>query len=341
MSTVEIMTVWIRADGSAEIGLGHVMRCISIGEAVDPSRSTVEFVTAADPVTQAILPKLPFSPTVIASSDSLDWMTRVAPGDWVLFDGNHFSDREFRRASECGARVAVVDDTGQGEFRVDILISPDRISASEYQTKPGAALLLGAEFALVRREFRRVRRLRPNSDTDSRKPITSNNRGLRLAVVLGGTDAFRIGESVARTLADSGRNDQVVLICGPGSKSLGGANSYDGISMVHDPPDIAGVFDSMDLVISAAGNTAWELACMGMPTILIPLTEDQRNVASIVEVSGAGLVIEPEAMDTTKFVTYLNRMDDPEVRLGMSRMALGLVDGFGPLRIAEALLEEA
>ena len=51
---------------------------------------------------------------------------------------------------------------------------------------------------------------------------------------------------------------------------------------VGDPADVPAVFDRADAAISAAGSTTWELLCLGIPTAIIPVAENQRLIAKTV-----------------------------------------------------------
>jgi hypothetical protein len=44
--------------------------------------------------------------------------------------------------------------------------------------------------------------------------------------------------------------------------------------------NVAPRFAASDLAISAAGSTAWEMCCLGLPMVLMPIAENQSDVAA-------------------------------------------------------------
>ena len=94
--------------------------------------------------------------------------------------------------------------------------------------------------------------------------------------------------------------------------------------------DMAQLMADSDLAIGAAGTTSWERCCLGLPTIMLVLAENQRKVAHGLERSGGVRLIELDQIGTTKLSELIfSLFNDPAHLLHMSDCAASVVDGSG------------
>ena len=56
--------------------------------------------------------------------------------------------------------------------------------------------------------------------------------------------------------------------------------------------DMAQRMVASDLIIGAAGSTSWERCCLGVPTIMVVLAENQKPSALALQLSGSVTLIE-------------------------------------------------
>jgi spore coat polysaccharide biosynthesis predicted glycosyltransferase SpsG len=94
-----------------------------------------------------------------------------------------------------------------------------------------------------------------------------------------------------------------------------------------------------DLAICAGGSTCWELAYMGVPSIILILAENQRGIAESLAEAGAadclGWHADAGSGAITEAVARL--VADPERRAALTRRGRRLVDGQGVERVVDAL----
>jgi UDP-2,4-diacetamido-2,4,6-trideoxy-beta-L-altropyranose hydrolase len=97
-----------------------------------------------------------------------------------------------------------------------------------------------------------------------------------------------------------------------------------------------------DLTIGGAGSTTWELACLGVPAILIVLADNQAALASAVDRAGfarsAGWCKDLAPEQLASMLTEL--VQRPELRRAMGELGAKIVDGRGAERVATLLLAE-
>ena len=94
-----------------------------------------------------------------------------------------------------------------------------------------------------------------------------------------------------------------------------------------------------DVAISAAGTTCWELAFMGLPSLVIAVADNQRPVAESFEAVGAARSLgwhEDLANDEVSNILS-GLLRDPNKREDMARMGGKLVDGGGVDRVTRLL----
>ena len=82
-----------------------------------------------------------------------------------------------------------------------------------------------------------------------------------------------------------------------------------------------------DLAIGAGGSTSWERCCLGLPTIVFMIADNQREVVKNLEQLGAVIVAENLKEDLQLI------MRDIDLWKRMSNKAQEICDGLGVHRI--------
>lgn len=280
------------------------------------------------------------------------------------FDGvEEQSERDLTRALEsveqCGARVLVVDSYAfegeslarvQGTFvavlddladrllPVDLVVNGS-VNARElaYRASSHTRLLLGPEYMLLREEF----------SLEPRRKIRGQIK--RVLVSVGGTDHFRLTPRLMAWAHEALGDIAIDVVIGPffTQDSLQEIEQLmqraDGSVLLHrDPPYIRDLMLACDLAIAGGGQTTYELAATGTPTLAVRLAENQSGNVNGLAARGTlvwlGGVDEENLQD--KVAEALTRLaNNPEARLAMSRAGCLLVDGLGAKRVAKALVE--
>jgi Spore coat polysaccharide biosynthesis protein, predicted glycosyltransferase len=153
--------VLLRADGAQSIGMGHVVRTLAlarelldVGTEVEVWGSQVERGRSFAPSFGAI----PIKETTLPNGgrSEIPRIRRFNP-DLVVADGYHFSPEFFRALDTYGIDYGVVDDNGETKATAPkLVVNPNpSFSQCEYLSRfPSAQLLLGLDYALIRREIR-------------------------------------------------------------------------------------------------------------------------------------------------------------------------------------------
>lgn len=330
--------VVIRADASARMGTGHIMRCLALAQALQAAQGQPVFAMAIS--TPAIekrlisegIPVIPLTVRPGSPEDSRETaaLTRRLRARWVVVDGYHFHDEYQQILKQSQLRLLWVDDLASTRhYYADFVLNPT-ISACKrwYRNRePYTRLLLGTRYALLRQEFW------PWQGWQRTVPPTAR----RLLVTLGGSDPDNVTLKVLRALRYLNVEALEVTIV------VGGSNPhYDSlqaaasdlrfpINWQWNASNMPELIAKADMAIAAGGSTCWELAFMGLPSILLILADNQRAMATGLAAAGCTVNLgwheEVTETEIAATVARLSRSRSDRSRM----MAIGqqLVDGKG------------
>lgn len=329
------------------MGAGHVMRCLALAQAWRHTGGAVMFASAVlTPALEERIRGEGFDLVQIAAErgSAQDLEETVAAAErlgceCVVQDGYCF-DAEYQKALQGSvARLLVLDDNSECERYTASLVLNQNAYASEAMYERRSAdtrLLLGARYALLRREFLELGRPAPRAA----------DRAKNILVSLGGGDPENVSASVLEALRRTRLRDiNVRVICGPSNPNLEALQSeaelpfacevLTGVSM---PQAMAWA----DLAITGAGATCWETAFMGLPSCVVVMAENQVRVAvTLARIGVAECAVDASQLDTGVLADRVARLAaDGERRSAMSKRGRELVDGRGAERVCRYLRRE-
>jgi len=336
----------IRADANARMGTGHLMRCLALAQAWQARGGRATFVTACD--SDGLLQRLRGEGFQVIELDETypdpdGWRTtsRVLadhPDAWVVLDGYHFDSACQRRVKEAGHPLLVIDDMAHlDHYYADVVLNQNIHAAQlDYSCESDTRLLLGTDYVLLRREFWRWRGWEREIPDVARKVL----------VTLGGGDPDNQTLKVIHAL-------QQVDVDGLEAIVVAGASNphyHDLKSRVRDVPEmrlvhnVSNMPDLMawaDLAVTAGGSTCWEIALMGLPSVLMTLADNQQGIAEGLDKAGVSTSLGWYEQVTREQVgkTLSRLISDPSQRQQMSENGRKLVDGQGAERVVSALVE--
>lgn len=344
----------IRADGNRQIAMGHVMRCLSIADELRERGADVIFVTAGDETGELIRTR-GYEDHVLHSDFAqmeqelpvlLDFLKEYRP-DLILTDSYYVTDA-YMEALRQICKTAYIDDLGQPVYPVDLLINYNiygsELPYENYYEEKGIPLperiLTGCTYAPLRAEFRQGRRSR------IQKRVTDV-----LITTGGGDKANTSGRLCRKLLAERKRGSHAGIryhvICGPFAQNrqeLIEIASVDDAFVICDfVTNMSEFLANYDLAVSAGGSTMYELCSMGLPTVCFTFADNQRLQAECfdrtTEVKNAGNMTDHPEETIDRIAERLTQLEqDSALRQTVREQMLGLVDGRGAIRIAEALL---
>ena len=358
------MLVAFRADASVKMGSGHVMRCLTLAEKLREGNNSITFLSRLhdgnlnhlikeknfDVFELPLHPNQPFQgnhKTYLEwlgckqSIDAKDCIASIHASsqtiDLLIVD--HYAlDEQWEKALRPWVKkIMVIDDLADRNHDCEILLDQThgRKKADYYgfvstQTK----LMMGSTFALLRsefsdwREYSLARRIKPQLK--------------QILITMGGVDALNITSEILNIIekSDLSKSTKIIVVMGGSSpflkqiKQLAIKISFK-VEVRVDVKNMAELMSNSDLAIGAAGSTAWERCCLGVPSIMIVLAENQQLVAKTLSSAGAAISIE-----RTKLACIRNliiQMDNARLKkIGDS--AAKLVNGQGVNNTIQELL---
>jgi UDP-2,4-diacetamido-2,4,6-trideoxy-beta-L-altropyranose hydrolase len=333
----------IRADADARMGTGHLMRCLALAQAWQEAGGEVMCLTDSRlPALNARLQQeglrleqLTADPGSDADADQTrETAERLGTG-WVVLDGYHFSGAFQQRVRQGGIRVLAIDDYGHAEHYAADLVLNQNLHATEQlycKREPHTRLLLGTRFALLRREFWERHGGKRDVPTAARKVL----------VTLGGSDPDKVTLKVIEALRRLEMRDlEAVVVVGGGNPHLvelqAAARRTPGrVSLLVNVTNMPEWMAWADVAVAAGGTTTWERALMGLPSLVIVLSDNQKDLARTSEQLGLGWDLgEQQELTAASLASALRRLlSDRQARAEMARRGPLYVDGKGAGRVA-------
>lgn len=336
----------VRADAAADIGTGHVMRTLALAQFWMLAGGHVTYVTATLP--DALAARLDSegvdrlaTQTVPGSEADAARVAAIADADGataIVVDGYHFGEPFRKRLAQTRAQTLLVHDFEVSDtlWLDGVLNQNAHASPAHYPRVERSRMLLGPRFALLRREF---------ADRAARTPPVAASPPMRLLVTMGGGDEHNVTALVVRALDRLAVPLQVTVLTGGANsravevRRLAGRSAHP-VQVLHDVRDVARVMAVHDIAVSAAGSTAWELACLGVPWLSIAVADNQVPIQD--ELHRLGVAVSLgwwQQLDEARVGSAVEQLlGSGDRRSAMSGAALRLVDSGGAARVAAALM---
>jgi len=341
----------VRADASPAIGSGHVMRCLALAKAWQSTGGSVAYLMAESiPALEErlgrefALKKISATPGSVSDAEQTVAEARRGNAAWVVVDGYRFDPDYIRKLKiagkiaekRAGLRVLFLDDDGRFDFyAADVVLNQNISAAPEMYGKREAftRLLLGSDYILLRPEFL----AEPQAHE---QPAI----GRKVLVTMGGSDSENVTGKVLLALSQVKADFEARVVIGGGNsrheelQSL--AERLSGrVQIERSPANMAPLMQWADVAISGAGGTCWELAYLGLPSIVIALSRDQQGIAKGLEEREIAVSLGWHAnLSEERISDALNHLlVDRGRRVAMSERGRRLVDGRGAARVVKFL----
>lgn len=323
------VTFW--TEGGKVIGMGHLVRCLNVARVLATSGVPVHFLVNDDPAVKSQLDAegMP-SVTFPVDSDSADRFTRLST-DVVVIDTKKDVSAVARALTEAGRKVILLDNVSGADHAHQVVV-PSPFKPAGFH---GGNIHSGGDYVIIGPDFIEKRH------TEEKLPWGSP---LKVLVTMGGADPFNLTEQVVRSLKGLSAVEATVVM-GPASEPSGGllelVEKTPGFTLERDVKDMAGLMNSHHIAFTAVGTTLWELAYMGVPSVVIAnYREDERDLNEInrLGVGSALGCFEDITPELIRF-TVERYATDHDHWERVSEAASHLVDGMGAVRTARLIAE--
>jgi UDP-2,4-diacetamido-2,4,6-trideoxy-beta-L-altropyranose hydrolase len=346
------------------MGLGHVMRCLTLADALKTQQRECLFLTRPHPGNlsdiifarghRVILLSKPeqfvqknendvdHAPWLGASQfqdaqETISGLKGIHP-DWLIIDHYAIDLCWHKLLRPHAKKIFVIDDLADRAYDCDLLLDQTYgRKETDYRklANKKTPLLLGSQYALLRPEFAK---LRPKAIAKRKE-----YKGIqRILISMGGTDPHNITAKVLLGLmAVEWQNQPVVDVVlsskAPYLNKIIEQAKQCSLDMVVsiDVNDMAKRMLQADLAIGAGGSTSWERCCLGLPTIMIGVAENQINIIQQLAQTGASLYIGTFKNNIANLISdALTKFNNNNtVLIDMAKKAAGIADGLGAHKV--------
>jgi spore coat polysaccharide biosynthesis predicted glycosyltransferase SpsG len=335
--------ILFRVDAAPRLGWEHLWRCLTFAAALQRRRRPAFILAQLDPGALAVTVKRGGNEWLSASApagsaedleETLREVRRLRP-QAVVVDSPDVTEAYLDALRGEGVAVVSIDSLAATALPSQLVVNPLLGPGREaYSFRRGAQLLLGARYALVRPEVRRQRPIR------SQEPI----QPFRALVALGDDDLHQQAVDTARHLLNTpkvGRVDVAVRAYHPqleALKALAESNP-ERLDVVTEPAEIPLRITRSHFAVTAGNNWSLELACVGVPQLIVVQSETHWPTAQLLEEAGAATCLgwHANVSPATIRQAVVSLLSDPLERQTMARAGRRLIDGRGPDRLVTAL----
>jgi len=358
--------VVFRADASIEIGTGHVMRCLTLADALRARGSTIVFVCrdlpgfpaqlVLDRGYELALLQAPDAENFVpaefprhASWLGVSWqqdaeetctlMRSLGAVDWLVVDHYALHCQWEQCIRAVTQKIMVIDDLADRRHDCDILLDQNFVPENQNRykeiTNNNCIRLVGPKFALLRNEFLEQRRNLRNRNGTVKK----------IFVFFGGADPTNEMMKAIEALQIMGdKNLKKIIVIGPNNphrdRIKSNLKGFFDFSIFENVRCMGKLMAESDLSLGAVGTTTWERCCLGVPTIATSIALNQKNVAESLAKKGLHLYLGYCDAVTVHDYTYCLKtiVKNKTLLIKMENLSKKMVDGLGIERVLKEIM---
>ncbi len=325
--------IFIITEGGKGIGFGHLSRCFSLYHALRQKGEEPVFLVNEDSSALSFLASLGGKEIQTRHrAESLNGVQGLG-GELAVVDSYRLPLPAYQEIAGRFDLLVSIDDENRLPYPPGFVVN-GALYASElpYPRRPGVNLLLGPDYFLLRPEYMGI-------------PPREVRREIRdILITVGGVDWCHLTQ---RLIKIAGEMPGVTLhvLTTDGFDDLEGIHrSADEVPakvlFYHNRRNLVEVMRRCDIALSAGGQTTYELAACGTPTVGVCTVQNQLKNLLAWEKAGFLLFAgwENDSRFGNKMRQCLETITPQETRAQMSREGRKRIDGRGPARVAGAIL---
>ena len=318
-------SVVIKTAAGPDMGLGHLRRCLALASALRKAGARTACWTERETAEQ-IVQDAGYEVRRTMADDL------PAPGtsDAVIFDGYHYDEALLAKARDHAAVVLAIQDHGPVPVPAHVVLNSGVDMSQSGRTTEDCEFLLGPRYALLDPVFSQP----PHQDY----PAFIR----RVLLTVGGGDPHRLMPRLMAWTRDQLPQASLEAVIGPffaETAELTEMAERCRVKLWRNPREIHALMLNLDLAISAAGQTLFQLAACAVPTIALGLFKNQAQHAQTLVKHGivawAGWY--EDAGFEARLGVAIAALADVLPRRQLGECARGQIDGRGAERVVEAM----
>ena len=291
---------------------------------------SVDFVVNGDDSVNSILGDIKF-----IISDWIDDLSIISNADIVIIDSYLASINVYNLISTKVPLTVYIDDNNRLNYPKGIVVNGTLdVTNMGYSKRDGIIYYVGKEFIPLRNDFWNISNLEIKDDIEN------------ILITTGGNDLRNLTPKILDLLNTHypNLNKKVIIADSFENTSEIEALKNDNVKLIYSPSskEMLDMMADVDLAISASGQTLYELACVGVPTVAIGIIDNQKNNIKnwreIGFIEYAGCWNNKNLSDN--ILEKIEYLKDKEIRKDKNSIGTQAIDGKGSLRIVKSILSE-
>ena len=353
------MKVFFRVDASNSIGSGHVMRCLTLanflssqgaqcsfisreleGNLIDVIRNSgfnVYVLRRPQTVDNSSLPPNFLTDNQLQDAKETLTIIEKASPEWLVVDHYNLGQAwELSLRKHC-KKLMVIDDLANRNHDCDLLLDQNLVADQQarYQNRlpNGCTQLLGPRYSLLQPQYAKLVTASPPPSSTVRKILVS----------FGGADKLNLTGKTIQAFIQLDRPDisldVVISLASKHREHLkDAAKNHPNIKLHEALPSLAPLMQQADIAVGAGGCTSWERCCLGLPSLVITLAENQVPIAKqLQELGYISWLGDHNCVQVSQLQTELLKLIDHPSLEAWSHKCMQLVDGRGTERVADIM----
>lgn len=341
-----MMKVLFRVDAGPRIGLGHLQRCLSLAMALHKFNAACIFLCNNEPKVKDRVTRFGFYGRTLDTieswgADDLAQTIQMAAANRcnaIVVDSDYEGAGYLSKLRSAGFFVCAIEDTAPHPFPCQLVVNGDGHACQllYHSSSRDTIFLLGTEYSILRPEFWKIPKR------------TLRDVAQNILLTLGGDDIYNLMPRILGLLGELPGTFFVTAIIGPFFDNLAeieiaAKNARYPVRLIHAPDAVHKLMLNADVAVSAGGQTLYELACVGCPTVAVRVASNQDGQLQVFAKEGflrvVGRANDNDIVDSIGNA-LLSLLSNTEARDSMGAAGQRLVDGQGALRVARMILAE-
>jgi len=260
--------------------------------------------------------------------------------DWLIVDHYAIDETWEQVVRPYVKRIMVIDDLADRKHDCDLLLDQNYVRGEHQRytglVSPACTVLAGPHYALLRKEFAEARKNLKNRDGSI----------LRVFVFFGGVDPDNMTGKALEALSapefSHVHADIVIGAANPHRESISQGVKQRSLTTLHvQVENIAELMAQADLALCAGGTTTWERLCLGLPSLVVTIAENQEPFTSALHEEGSLRWLgRSGTVDCGAIASAIkSAIDCPMRNREDSERGSRLVDGNGAGRVVEFIVK--
>lgn len=310
--------------------MGHFARCSALLDSLLEVSLDTRLILHGDGTGKRLFDNLPIDLYNWIKLDCLEQILLEMKPKISIVDSYLTNKEHYSLISKHSNQMICIDDIDRINYPIGSVILNPGIHGSLIPYLNQDSTLVGVDYILLRKPFRK-KFLAP----------TINKQLESILFSTGGVDAKNLTLQLLHLIRAELPFVNICIIAAPGFRNLDTIQKQLDIRMklliAPDADVMCLEMQKADMGVTAGGQTVYEMACVGLPTIIMQTIENQSGNIAGLQAAGIGKhvgdVDRPAFL--SDFSTALQECQDKNYRIQQSKLAMQTIDGFGASRVAQ------